>query len=288
VAKPDKRGDPTGLQVTHHLRLPVGQAVDLGGIDPSSTPGFDGNKAAGEQAVARLGPRLAGLQEKLLAQGRSGLDRSVLLVLQGMDTAGKGGTVTHVLGQVDPMGVHYKGFKAPTLQERRHDFLWRIRRELPTPGLIGVFDRSHYEDVVTTRVHGLVDRRTWQRRYGIINRFEQEIAAEGTKIVKCFLHISMQEQRRRLLARLADPTKRWKYDPHDVDERAKWSDYQLAYSEALQRTNTVVAPWHVIPADRKWWRNLAVTCLLIEALEGMSLRYPRPAYDVKHEVGRLQ
>ncbi len=269
------------------LRIPVADPADLTLVDPASTPGFEGGKAAGLAALAGLAPRVAGLQEMLFAEGRAGGERAVLLVLQGMDTAGKGGTVKHVLGQVDPMGVRYKAFKAPTEEERRHPFLWRIRKELPEPGVIGVFDRSHYEDVLVPRVHHLVQARTIQRRYDAINAFEEQLVAAGTVVVKCFLHLSYDEQRRRLLSRLNDPTKQWKYNPDDIDERERWFHYQEAYAAAVGRTNTETAPWHVVPADRKWWRNLAVTRLLIETLEGMSLAYPRAHYDVAYEIRRL-
>ena len=280
-----KRTDPA--RASDLLRLGAGIPVDLTLVDTASTPGFDGDRAAGLRAQAELAPRLAALQEKLFAEGRAGGSRAVLLVLQGMDTAGKGGTVKHVLGQVDPMGVRYKAFKAPTAEERRHPFLWRIRKELPEPGVIGVFDRSHYEDVLVPRVHQLLQPRTILGRYSTINAFEEQLVSGGTLVVKCFLHISYDEQRRRLLSRLTDPTKRWKYNPADVDERERWFDYQDAYGAALATTNTETAPWHVVPADRKWWRNLAVTHLLIETLESMSLAYPTPTYDIEHELRRL-
>src|SRR4051794_1784465 len=198
----------TTERISAKLRPPAGP-IDLHGLDPRATPGFDGGKAKAKKAQAATAERLSTLQEQLYAEGRTGGRRSVLLVLQGMDTSGKGGTVRHVVGQVDPAGVHAVAFGPPAPEERRHDFLWRIRRHLPAPGKIGVFDRSHYEDVVVVRVHGLVDRRTWTRRYGSINRFETELAASGTPVVKCFLHISPDEQRARLLARLDDPAKHW-------------------------------------------------------------------------------
>jgi PPK2 family polyphosphate:nucleotide phosphotransferase len=275
------------VRFSNILRLPISDPVDLTLIHPRSTPGFAGPKAAGLRAQAELAPRLAALQEMLFAEGRAGGSRAVLLVLQGMDTAGKGGTVKHVLGQVDPMGVRYKAFKAPTDEERRHPFLWRIRKELPDAGIIGVFDRSHYEDLLVPRVHHLVQPRTIRNRYASINRFEEELVARGTAVVKCFLHLSYDEQGRRLLARLTDATKNWKYNPSDIDERERWFDYQEAYAAALGRTNTETAPWHVVPADRKWWRNLAVTHLLVETLESMSPAYPAPTYDVQHEIRRL-
>jgi PPK2 family polyphosphate:nucleotide phosphotransferase len=273
-------------RVSDLLRLPAGP-VDLGGIDARSTPGFDGGKGAARKAIPELGQRLSDLQARLFAEGRTGGRRSVLLVLQGMDTSGKGGTIRHVVGQVDPSGVHVHAFGPPTAEERRHDFLWRVRRALPAPGQLGAFDRSHYEDVTAVRVRGLVDRRTWTRRYGAIERFEAGLVEHGTRVVKCFLHISPQEQRERLLARLDDPAKRWKYNPGDVDDRLRWDAYMDAYAEALERSSTEAAPWHVVPADRKWYRNWAVTNVLIEELEAMALRWPEPALDLAEQRARL-
>jgi PPK2 family polyphosphate:nucleotide phosphotransferase len=273
-------------RVSDLLRMPPGR-IDLHGIDTRSTPGFDGGKADALAARPGLAERLATLQEQLYAEGRTGGRRSVLLVLQGIDTSGKGGTVRHVVGQLDPAGVRVAAFGPPTAEERRHDFLWRIRRELPRPGRLGVFDRSHYEDVVTARVHRLVERRTWVRRYDAINRFEAEVAGSGTRVVKCYLHISAAEQRARLLARLDDPTKHWKFDPHDLVDRERWDEFLVAYEDALERCNTEAAPWHVVPADRKWYRNWAVTKLLIEQLEELALRWPEPPFDVEEQRRRL-
>jgi PPK2 family polyphosphate:nucleotide phosphotransferase len=275
-----------GERVSELLRVPRGP-VDLRGIDTRATPGFTGGKAEAEAAREHLGDRLSTLQEQLYAEGRTGGERSVLLILQGLDTSGKGGTVRHVLGQVDPAGVQVVPFGQPTAGERRHDFLWRIRQRLPRPGTIGVFDRSHYEDVVAVRVRGTVERRTWMRRYDSINRFEAEQVARGVRIVKCYLHISAAEQKERLLARLDDPTKRWKFNPGDLDDRDRWDDYVAAYGDAIERCNTDAAPWYVVPADRKWYRNWAVTLLMIEQLEEMALRWPEPAYDVDEQRARL-
>lgn len=269
------------------LRMPVGPC-DLDAIDPRSTPGFTGTgkqDALAEQADHA--DRLAELQERLFAEGRTGGSRAVLLVLQGMDTAGKGGTVRHVLGQVDPQGCRITAFGPPTAEERRHDFLWRIKKALPEPGYIGVFDRSHYEDVATVRVRRLAGRSTWSRRYATINRFEASVVASGTRVVKCFLHISADESQERLLARLEDPTKHWKFRPGDVDERAYWDDYQQAYADAITRCNTELAPWYVVPADRKWYRNWAITRLLLEELEAMALVWPTAEFDVAAERARL-
>jgi PPK2 family polyphosphate:nucleotide phosphotransferase len=268
------------------LRVPQG-VVDLAAVDARATPGLSGKKADAKAEQAELGGRLADLQERLFAEGRTGGRRSVLLVLQGMDTSGKGGTVRHVLGQVDPQGCRIHAFGAPTAEERSHDFLWRIRRELPAPGQIGVFDRSHYEDVGVVRVHELVPRATWSRRYATINRFEEKLAASGTRVVKCFLHISKDESRERLLARLDDPTKHWKFKVHDIDERARWEDYLEAYGAALERCNTDGAPWFLVPADRKWYRNWAITRLLLEQLEEMALTWPVADFDVEAARERL-
>ena len=272
--------------VTDLLRVPPG-GLDLDTLDARATPGFAGKKADAAAAQSELAGQLATLQEQLYAEARKGGARSVLLVLQGMDTSGKGGTVDHVLGQMDPAGVHIASFGKPTQEELEHDFLWRIRRELPRTGKVGVFDRSHYEDVVAVRVLGLADRRTVGRRYGMINRFEAKLAAAGTLVVKCFLHISKEEQRERLLARLDDPTKHWKYNPGDLDSRARWDDYMAAYEDAFARCGEA-APWHVVPADRKWYRNWAITKLLLEEMGRLDLRWPPADFDVAAERRRVE
>ena len=268
------------------LRAPAAN-VDLSAIDTRATPGFSGAKADAQKVQPELAERIATLQEQLYAEGRSGGKRSVLIVLQGMDTSGKGGTVKHVVGQVDPAGVDVVAFRAPTAEERRHDFLWRIRKRLPEPGMLAVFDRSHYEDVVAVRVRGIADRRTWSRRYATINRFEERLAAQGTVIVKCFLHISPEEQRERLLARLEDPTKHWKYRPGDLEDRALWDDFMRAYEDAIERCSSDAAPWYVVPADRKWYRNWAISRLLIERLEQLGLGWPAPTFDVEEQKAKL-
>ena len=268
------------------LRVPPG-GVDLTTVDTRATPGLDGGKRRARTTAPELAARLSTLQEQLYAEGRTGGERSLLLVLQGMDTSGKGGTIRHVVGQVDPSGVHVHAFGPPSAEERAHPVLWRVRRELPRPGHIGVFDRSHYEDVVAVRVRGLADRRTWSRRYDAFNRFEAELAERGTRLLKCFLHISPGEQRERLLARLDDPQKHWKFSPGDLDDRQLWADYQRAYADALERCSTEVAPWYLVPADRKWYRNWAVTNLLIEQLEAMALRWPEPGIDLDAQRARL-
>jgi PPK2 family polyphosphate:nucleotide phosphotransferase len=273
--------------ISQLLRVPPGP-VDLRSHDAAATPGFDGGKKEGRQAVAELAPRLADLQEKLFAAGYTGGTRQLLLLVQGMDTSGKGGVLKHCVAHFDPGGVRIRSFKAPTKKELAHDFLWRVEKEVPQAGYIGIFDRSHYEDVLVARVHGLAPIEEIERRYDAINAFEQDVAERGTTIVKCMLHISADEQKERLLARLDDPTKQWKYKPEDVDERARWPEYQTAYELALQRCNTEPAPWHVVPANRKWYRNWAVTSLLVEGLEGLDLGWPEPDYDVAAERRRVE
>ena len=268
------------------LRLPAGP-VDLTAIPTDATPGFDGDKAAGEEALETLGSELADLQERLFAEGTAGLSRNVLLVLQGMDTSGKGGTLKHTVGLMDPQGVRIHSFKAPTKEELAHDFLWRVENAVPGAGYIGVFDRSQYEDVLIVRVRELAPPEEIERRYGAINEFEQRLVDGGTRILKCMLHISADEQKERLLARLDDPTKHWKYNPKDLDERALWPAYREAYEIALERTNTEHAPWHVIPADRKWYRNLAIGGLLHQTLVDLDPQWPVADFDVEVERERL-
>jgi PPK2 family polyphosphate:nucleotide phosphotransferase len=262
--------------------------VNLLGIDPRGKPAFEGDKAAGKQALADLGHELADLQERLFAGRAADTPHDVLLVLQGMDTSGKGGTLRHTVGLIDPQGVRITSFKAPTEEERKHDFLWRIRRALPEKGYVGVFDRSHYEDVLIARVRGHADEAELDRRYDAINEFEAGLVETGTVLVKCMLHISADEQHDRLLARLDDPTKHWKFNPGDIDERAHWPVYREAYEVALERTNTDVAPWHVIPSDRKWYRNLAVGHLLLDALRSLDLQWPEADFDVEEQRARLE
>jgi PPK2 family polyphosphate:nucleotide phosphotransferase len=268
------------------LRVPSGP-VDLAAYDPSSTPGVASREDA-EAELPALTARLDELQERLYASARGGNSkRRVLLVLQGMDTSGKGGTVRHVIGQLDPNGVRLTAFKAPTEEELAHDFLWRIRAALPVPGQVGIFDRSHYEDVLIGKVRKLALPMVIGRRYILINKFEQGLVDDGCVVVKCFLHIGSDEQRDRLLARLDDPNKHWKYNPGDVDERQLWPQYQDAYRIALEKTSTEAAPWHVIPSDHKWYRNYAITRLLVEALERIDPEYPAGDFDVAAERERV-
>jgi len=250
-------------------------------------PGFHGHKHDGARVLADEAGTLADLQERLFASSVAGDTRSVLLVLQAMDSAGKGGIVGHVVGAVNPMGVEYTAFKKPTEQELSHNFLWRVRRVLPGPGIIGVFDRSHYEDVLIGRVRSLVDAAEIERRYGAINTFERKLTESGTSIVKVMLHLGRREQKKRLEARLDNPDKHWKYHPGDVDERLVWDEYQDAYQVMLDRTSTEYAPWYVVPADKKWYARLVVQRLLIGALDELKLQWPAAEFDVEGEKARL-
>ena len=268
--------------------LRAGEGTTLADIDPRSTPGFAGDKVAGQEALAALADPVSDLQERLYAESKAGGKRSVLLVIQGMDTSGKGGIMRHVVGAVDPQGVDITSFKVPTAEEKKHPFLWRIRKALPTAGQIGVFDRSHYEDVLVVRVHDLVPKAQWSRRYGQINTFERGVVDKGTTIIKVMLHISKDEQKARLAERLERPDKHWKFNPGDLDEREHWEDYQEAYQAVIDQTSTDEAPWFVVPADRKWYARLAVMNLLKEHLEAMDPQWPAADFDVEEQKARLE
>jgi PPK2 family polyphosphate:nucleotide phosphotransferase len=256
---------------------------DLTAVDPRAVPVGPKDKDAAAARMGDLGVRLEGLQDMLYAEG----ERSVLLVLQGMDTSGKGGVIRHVAGLVNPQGLHLASFKKPTAEEREHHFLWRVEKQTPAPGMIGVFDRSHYEDVLIARVDALVPEDVWRGRYDEINAFEAKLAARGVTVVKCMLHISPQEQQERLLARLDDPAKHWKYNPGDLDSRARWPAYQQAYADALRFCDTDAAPWYVVPSDRKWYRNWVIAALLDETLTELEPRYPETTIDVEAERARV-
>lgn len=271
-----------------HDYLVYRQGELVSDIDTNATPGFKGKKADAAALQPERNERFADLQEMLYANSRSGDDnRSVLLVLQGMDTAGKGGIVKHVVGAANPQGVRYTGFGVPDEEERKHHFLWRIRRALPPPGHIGVFDRSHYEDVLVVRVHDIVPPDVWGKRYDEINRFERKLVDTGTTIIKVAMFVSLDEQKERLSERLERTDKYWKYNPRDVDERLLWPKYQEAYQAMLEKTSTDYAPWHVVPCDRKWYSRLAILELLIEALEGLDLTWPPADFDIAAEKKRL-
>jgi PPK2 family polyphosphate:nucleotide phosphotransferase len=280
VSKTPWTDDPAAL-------LRVGPGFALTKLDTASTPGFSGDKRAGEAELAANAAELGELQEKLWAESRFGGMRSLLLVIQAMDTAGKGGIVDHVLTAVTPEGIRVYAFKKPTPEELKHDFLWRVRTHLPTAGIIGVFDRSHYEDVLIGRVRSLAPANEIEKRYGQIVDFEAELVAAGTTIVKVMLHISADEQKSRLADRLDRVEKQWKFNPGDLDERALWPQYQEAYQIALDRTSTVSAPWFAIPADHKWYARVAVQRILLDTLRGMNLDWPVVDYDIAAEKQRL-
>ncbi len=271
------------------VAIPRDWKGDVQDLDTRATPGFSGKKAEGREFLLARDAELDELQERLYAAHHGSADgRSVLLIVQGMDTSGKGGIMRHVVGSVDPQGVDITAFKAPTAEEKKHDFLWRIRPHAPAPGIIGVFDRSQYEDVLIHRVHGWADAKEIRSRYTAINAFERELAAAGTTVVKVMLHVSHAEQGERLMERLERPDKHWKYNPGDVDEREHWDDYMEAYTRALRATSTVGAPWHVVPADRKWYARIAVQQLLIDALREIAPQWPAADFDVDEEIGRLR
>jgi PPK2 family polyphosphate:nucleotide phosphotransferase len=271
-------------QIRRLLRaLPQDGRFRMADADPDSTPGLKNPKHLARD-LKQHRAALFNLQERLFAERK----RSLLIVLQGMDTSGKDGTVTHVIGGLNPQGVWITTFKAPTPEERRHGFLWRIRKRLPEQGFVGLFNRSHYEDVLIARVHDLAKPAVIERRYGVINRFEKDLVRTGTTVVKICLHISYDEQRRRLVDRLRNPDKNWKFNPHDIDERAYWDDYMSAYSIAITKCSTAVTPWYVVPANDKDYRNWAVSRILIETLEEMDPQYPHPKLDVPKLIKRLK
>jgi PPK2 family polyphosphate:nucleotide phosphotransferase len=261
-------------KLSDELRVRPGRRVDLSTIDPGATHGRVREDAAGELEAGLA--RLTDLQDRLWAEGK----RRVLVVLQGIDAAGKDGTLRHVMGAFNPQGCPVTAFKVPSAEELAHDYLWRVHRRVPGNGEIGVFNRSHYEDVLVVRVHDIVPKSVWSRRYDQINEFERLLAEEGTTILKFFLYIDRDEQRERFQARLDDPDKRWKFRLDDLEERKHWDDYIAAFEDALTRCSTADAPWYIIPANRKWFRNLAVTNILAETLEQLDPRYPPPPEDL--------
>lgn len=262
------------MNFTKHFCVKPGRNVRLAAWNPDNDAGCNKEKAHG--ALEQNTARLAELQQLLYAENR----RALLIILQGMDASGKDGTIRHVLSGLNPQGCRVTSFKAPSAEEFDHDFLWRIHQAVPGKGDIGVFNRSHYEDVLIVRVHNLVPRSVWSQRYEQINRFEQHLAEAGTVILKFFLHISKDEQRDRLKARLHDPTKNWKFNPGDLDERKLWPAYQRAYEVALSRCSSAHAPWFIIPANKKWFRNLAISEIIVEALEALDMQFPKPKHDL--------
>ncbi len=261
--------------MTQPLRVPLDTSVNLSDYDPGYTGEFR-NKKHAQAALKSNIRRMAELQEMLWAENKHAL----LIVLQAMDAGGKDGTIKHVMGGVNPQGCRVTGFKVPTPQELDHDYLWRIHQEVPGKGEIGIFNRSHYEDVLVVRVHSLVPPEVWGQRYAQINTFEQLLANTGTTILKFFLYISKDEQKRRFEERLADPTKNWKFSLGDLKERERWDDYQRAYEDALTRCNTPWAPWFIVPSNRKWYRNLVISQTIVETLEGLDMLFPTPKEDL--------
>ncbi len=268
--------------------LRVGPGFRLEDVDPDSKPGTNANKAEGLAELASSAQELRELQEKLFAQSREGAPQRLLVVLQAMDAAGKGGMVNHVFGQLEPYGLELTAFKAPSEEERAHDFLWRIEPRVPGPGVIGLFDRSHYEDVLIQRVRGFAPPEEIERRYGAIAEFEKRIADEGVHIIKIMLHVSPEEQASRLLDRLDTPEKHWKYNPGDVDERLHWKSYMEAFQIAIERTNAEHAPWFVVPANAKWYARAAVQRIVISELQRVAPAWPAVKFDVAAERERVQ
>ncbi len=254
----------------NRYKLRPGTRIRLDRLDPDDTSGFDGAKGDSRKELDLQSQRLGELQELLYAEHK----HSILVVLQGMDSAGKDGTIRHVFEGVNPQGVRVASFKQPSVNELDHDFLWRVHAQVPVRGEMVLFNRSHYEDVLITRVHGLITRAEAVRRFHAINEFERELAEEGTTILKFFLHISRGEQKQRLTERLRDPTKYWKFREADLQERRRWTDYGRAYEAVLSHTSTKWAPWYVVPANRKWFRDLVVSSVLVRTLEELRMRYP--------------
>ena len=262
---------------TNVHRIEPGSKVRIDDLDPDAKPLCD-DKSEGKEKSAAIAERLGKLQELLYAEHI----HKILIVLQGMDTSGKDGTVRHVMSGVSPAGVRVVSFKKPTPEELDHDFLWRVHAKTPGNGEIAVFNRSHYEDVLVVRVHELIKEKVWRKRYDQINAFEETLAAAGTVILKFFLHISKAEQRKRLQERIDDPTKHWKFQHGDLDERKLWDDYMRAYEEMLEKTSTKHAPWYAIPSDAKWYRNLVIGAVIVETLESLGMEYP--SVDLSKEV----
>ncbi|HVW10520.1 MAG TPA: polyphosphate kinase 2 family protein [Bryobacteraceae bacterium] len=263
------------MNYLERFRVQPGAKVKLRDISPDFTGHHESHKEAADE-IEHYQRRLRELQDLLYAENR----RSLLICLQAMDTGGKDGTINHVLSAMNPQGCRVAPFKQPSAEEAAHDFLWRVHREAPARGEVVIFNRSHYEDVLVVRVHGLAPKKIWSRRYERINEFEKGLVDHETQILKFYLHISREEQLARFKARLDDPTKQWKISESDYDERKYWGDYRKAYEEALSRCSTEHAPWFIIPANHKWFRNLAVARIIVEHLEGIKLAYPKPTVDL--------
>ena len=264
-------------------RVPDKGKISLKDYDPNDASLIDGNKTDGKEALLKLNKDIEFLQEKMYAEGKHRL----LVILQAMDTGGKDGTIRAVFEGVNPQGVRVAAFKTPSPLELAHDYLWRVHAQAPGKGEIVIFNRSHYEDVLVVRVHNLVPEEVWSRRYRHINEFERLLVDEGTTILKFFLNVDLKEQAERFLARVEDPTKQWKFNPGDLDERERWSDYMKAYEDMLNKTSTEWAPWYVIPGNKKWYRNWLIASILRKALEDMKMEYPAPAPDMETYHKRL-
>lgn len=271
------------MDFTKRYLVEPGRKVSLGDIKTSQTSGVKSKKEAAS-LLEQNTQRMRELEYLLYAEGRQAL----LIILQAMDAGGKDGTVKHVMGPLNPQSCRVTSFKAPTPEELAHDFLWRIHKAVPEKGHIAIFNRSHYEDVLIVRVHNLVPESVWSKRYDQINRFEEMLTESNIHILKFFLHISREEQKERFLARLDDPTKHWKFSAGDLEERKYWDDYQRAFEEALTRTSTDRAPWFIIPADKKWYRNLAVSEIIQQKLESLDMKFPQPLDDIKALRKRLE
>jgi len=250
--------------------------VDLLKWDPNDQRAFSGDKAEGRERLLELNETLEELQELLYAEHKHRL----LVVLQAMDTGGKDGTIRHVFEGVNPQGVRVASFKRPTPEELAHDYLWRVHKQTPGKGEIVIFNRSHYEDILVVRVHSLVPKAVWSKRYDQINAFEHTLAEEGTTILKFYLHIDLDEQKERLQARLDEPSKHWKFDPADLKERKLWPQYMEAFEDVLSKTSTPWAPWYIVPANRKWYRNLVIGTVITETLKDLKMRHPEPDFDL--------
>ena len=261
-------------------RIIPGSRVDLSEWDPNDTRAFAGSKQEAKKTLRALNDRLEPLQELLYAERK----HKLLVILQAMDTGGKDGTIRHVFEGVNPQGVKVASFKAPSKEELDHDYLWRVHRRTPCSGEIMIFNRSHYEDVLVVRVHNLIPPEIWERRYEHINDFERMLANEGTEILKFYLHIGWEEQKERFRARLENRNKQWKFNLGDLEERKFWTEYMRAYEDMLSKTSTEEAPWYIVPANKKWYRNLVVATILVEKMEGLNMSYPDPEDNLSEVV----
>jgi PPK2 family polyphosphate:nucleotide phosphotransferase len=261
------------------IRLKPNQKIKLAEFDADDTGKLE-SKSEAKKLLAKNIKRMAELQNILYAENK----RALLIVLQAMDAGGKDGTIRKIMSGVNPQGVHVTSFKRPTAEELAHDFLWRIHQTVPARGMIGIFNRSHYEDVLVVRVHNLVPKEVWQGRYDHINNFEQLLVDSGVTLLKFYLHISKEEQKERLQARLLQPHKRWKFNPDDLAERACWDDYMNAFEAVFEKCSTKAAPWYIVPANKKWYRNVAISKVIVQTLEDLNMSYPEPATNLDNVV----